>query len=134
MNYWLVKSEPSTYAWEQLEKDGKTTWDGVRNFAARIHLNTMKKGDHVLFYHSNEGKSVVGISKVTKEAFPDPTATEGQWVAVELAPHKKLKNPVTLEAIKADKKLQNIYLVRQGRLSVMPLEKEEFEHIVKLGS
>jgi predicted RNA-binding protein with PUA-like domain len=134
MNYWLVKSEPTTYSWDQLEKDGKTTWDGVRNFAARIHLNTMKKGDHVLFYHSNEGKEVVGISKVTKEAFPDPTATEGQWVAVELAPHKKLKKPVTLETIKADKALQNIYLVRQGRLSVMPLEKAEFDHIVKLGS
>lgn len=134
MNYWLVKSEPSVYSYEQLEKDKKTTWDGVRNFAARIHLNGMKKGDLVLFYHSNEGKAVMGIAKVVKEAFPDPTATEGQWVAVELAPHKKFKKPVTLEAIKGEEVLQNIYLVRQGRLSVMPLKLEEFDHIVEMGN
>jgi len=133
MNYWLVKSEPSTYSWEKLLKDGKAVWDGVRNFAARIHLRGMKIGDLVLFYHSNEDKAVIGISKVIKEAYQDPTTKE-DWSAVDLAPHKTLKKSVTLEQIKSEKKLQNIYLVRQGRLSVMPLKKEEFDYIVSLGS
>lgn len=133
MNYWLVKSEPSTYSWERLLKEGKAVWDGVRNFAARKNLRGMKTGDLVLFYHSNEDKAVVGISKVVKEAYQDPTTKE-DWSAVDLAPHKALKNPVTLEQIKAEKKLQNIYLVRQGRLSVMPLEKEEFDYILELGN
>ncbi|HVA97401.1 MAG TPA: EVE domain-containing protein [Bacteroidia bacterium] len=132
MNYFLVKSEPVKYAWEKFLKDGKTFWDGVRNYAARNFLRSMKKGDLVLFYHSNEGLAVVGIAKVAKEAYQDPTTDDKNWVAVDLVPFKTLKNPVTLAQIKADKKLQNIYLVRQGRLSVMPLEKEEFEHIVKL--
>ena len=132
MNYFLVKSEPVKYAWEKFLKDGKTFWDGVRNYAARNFLRSMKKGDLVLFYHSNEGLSVVGIAKVAKEAYQDPTTDDKNWVAVDLVPFKTLKKPVTLAQIKADKKLQNIYLVRQGRLSVMPLEKEEFEHIVKL--
>ena len=133
MNYWLVKSEPSVYSWEKLLKEGRVVWDGVRNYAARIHLRAMQKNDLVLFYHSNEGLAVVGIAKVIKEAYQDPTTPE-DWSAVDLAPHKTLKSPVTLVQIKAEKKLQNIYLVRQGRLSVMPLKKEEFEHIVKLGS
>jgi len=133
MNYFLVKSEPETYSWSQLVKDGKTIWEGVRNFAARIHLRSMKTGDLVLFYHSGEDKSVMGIAKVVKEFYQDPTTKE-DWSAVDLAPEKPLKKPVTLSAIKAEKKLQNIYLVRQGRLSVMPLGKEEFELIVKMGN
>lgn len=132
MNYWLVKSEPSTYSWEKFMKDGKVTWDGVRNYAARLNLRGMKAGDLVLFYHSNEGKAVVGIAKVSGEAYQDPTTKE-DWSAVDLVPHKALKKPVTLEQIKAEKKLQNIYLVKQGRLSVMPLKKEEFDYIVELG-
>ena len=133
MNYWLVKSEPSTYAWEQLLKDKKTCWDGVRNYAARIHLRAMKNGDLVFFYHSNEGMEVVGIAKVVKEAYPDPKAKKEEgWVAVDLSPHKTLKDAVSLKTIKADKKLQDIYLVRQGRLSVMPLKKEEFQRVLEL--
>jgi predicted RNA-binding protein with PUA-like domain len=134
MNHWLVKSEPVKYSWEKFLKDKKTTWDGVRNFAARNFLRDMKKGDLVLFYHSNEGKCVVGIAKVLKESYQDPTTDDTNWLAVDLEPFKTLKNPVTLETIKADKKLQDIYLVRQGRLSVMPLKKEEFDRIVELAS
>ena len=133
MNYFLVKSEPETYSWPQFEKDDKTMWEGVRNYAARIHLRAMKAGDAVLFYHSGEDKSVMGISKVVKEAYQDPTTKE-DWSVVDLTPEQGLKKPVTLAAIKAEKKLQNIYLVRQGRLSVMPLKKEEFDLIVKMGS
>lgn len=133
MNYFLVKSEPETYSWSQLVKDGKTMWEGVRNYAARLHLRAMKTGDMVLFYHSGDDKSVFGIAKVVKEAYQDPTTTE-DWSVVDLAAEKPLKKPVTLSAIKAEKKLQNIYLVRQGRLSVMPLGKEEFELIVHMGS
>ena len=134
MNYWLVKSEPVKYSWEKFLKDKKTFWDGVRNYAARLHLIAMKKDDLVLFYHSNEGKCVVGIAKLVKEATPDPSADDPRWVGVELAPVESLKNEVTLEQIKADKRLQNIALVRQGRLSVMPLKKEEFDAILELGS
>ena len=133
MNYFLVKSEPETYSWQQFTKDGKTMWEGVRNYAARIHLRAMKNGDFVLFYHSGEDKAVFGIAKVMKEAYQDPTTTE-DWSVVDLAPVSALKKPVTLSAIKAEKKLKNIYLVRQGRLSVMPLGKDEFELIVKMGS
>lgn len=133
MNYFLVKSEPETYSWAQFVKDGKTMWEGVRNYAARIHLRAMKEGDLVLFYHSGDDKSVLGISTVVKEAYPDPTTKE-DWSVVDLAAKSTLKRPVTLAAIKAEKKLKNIYLVRQGRLSVMPLGKEEFELIVKMGS
>ena len=131
MNYWLVKSEPSAYAWEKLMKDKKVVWDGVRNYAARNNLRSMKKGDLVFFYHSNEGLAIVGIAKVLKEAYQDPTTTE-DWSAVDLEPFKTLKRPVTLVEIKADKLLKDIYLVRQGRLSVMPLKKEEFDHISAL--
>lgn len=132
MNYWLVKSEPFKYSWEQLVKDKKTFWDGVRNYQARNNLRGMKKGDLVLWYHSNEGKEIVGIAKVAKEHYQDPTTEDPNWVVVDLSPFKKLKNPVTLEQIKADKRLQNIGLVKQGRLSVMSMTAEEFDMILEL--
>lgn len=132
MNYWLVKSEPFKYSWEQFEKDKKTFWDGVRNYQARNNLREMKKGDLVMFYHSNEGKEIVGIAKVVKEHYQDPTTDDTNWVVVDLAPFKKLKKTITLSKIKSDKKLQNISLVKQGRLSVMPLKKEEFDRIIEL--
>ncbi|MEP7169106.1 MAG: EVE domain-containing protein [Bacteroidota bacterium] len=133
MNYWLVKSEPSAYSWEQFVKDGQTVWSGVRNYAARIHLNGMKKGDEVFFYHSGEGQSIAGTAKVIKEAYQDPTTSEDRWVAVDLKALKPLKNPVTLADVKKDKRLKNIGLVRIGRLSVMPLTKEEHDVIVEMG-
>jgi predicted RNA-binding protein with PUA-like domain len=132
MNYWLVKSEPFKYSWEQFEKDKKTFWDGVRNYQARNNLKAMKKGDLVLWYHSNEGKEVVGIAKVVKEFYQDPTTEDTNWVVVDLAPFKKLKKTVTLEQIKEDNRLQNIALVRQGRLSVSSLKAEEFDAILDL--
>jgi len=132
MNYWLVKSEPSTYGWDQLVKDKKTTWDGVRNYSARIHLRSMKKGDEVLFYHSNEGMEIVGIAKVDKEAYQDPTTADTSWVAVDIKPHKKLKNPVSLTQIKADKRLKDMALVRIGRLSVQPVTENEWKIIMGL--
>lgn len=132
MNYWLVKSEPSVYSWDQFVKDKKTVWDGVRNYAARLHLRGMKKGDEVFFYHSNEGTCIVGIAKVTKEGYPDPKDTE--WTVVDLAPHKALKKPVTLAQVKAEKKLATIPLIRIGRLSVMPIKKEEFDLIMGMAS
>lgn len=134
MNYFLVKSEPFKYSWEQFNKDGETFWDGVRNYQARNNLKAMKKGDLVLFYHSNEGKEVVGIAKVVKEFYQDPTTDDERWVVVDLAPVKTFKTPVTLETVKADPLLQDIALVRQGRLSVMPLKAEEFDRIVALGN
>src|SRR5450759_2249855 len=130
--YWLVKSEPSVYGWEQLVKDKKTSWDGVRNYAARNHLKAMKKGDEVLFYHSNEGMEIVGIAKITKEFYQDPTTEDTNWVAVDLKPVKKLKNPVTLSQIKADKRLQEMALVRLGRLSVQPVTEKEWKIIMEL--
>jgi predicted RNA-binding protein with PUA-like domain len=132
MNHWLVKSEPFKYSWEQFQKDKKTFWDGVRNYQARNNLREMKKGDLVLWYHSNEGKEIVGIAKVVKEHYQDPTTEDSNWVVVDLAPFKKLKKSVTLEQIKLDKRLQNIGLIRQGRLSVMPLKSEEFDAILDL--
>ena len=132
MNHWLVKSEPFKYSWEQFEKDGKTFWDGVRNYQARNNLRSMKKGDLVFWYHSNEGKEIVGIAKVAKEYYQDPTTDDKNWVVVDLVPFKKLKKTVTLEQIKADEKLQNIGLVRQGRLSVKEIKKEEFDYILLL--
>jgi predicted RNA-binding protein with PUA-like domain len=134
MNHWLVKSEPVKYSWEQFEKDGNAVWDGVRNYQARNNLQAMKKGDLVMYYHSNEGMCVVGIAKVVKPFYQDPTTDDARWVVVDLVPYKKLKNPVTLEKIKADETLQNVGLIRQGRLSVMPLNKDEFDRILKLGS
>lgn len=134
MNYFLVKSEPFKYSWGQFNKDGQTFWDGVRNYQARNNLKAMKEGDLVLFYHSNEGKEVVGIAKVVKEYYQDPTTEDPKWVVVDLAPVETFKKSVTLEQIKADEFLQDVALVRQGRLSVMPLKAEEFDRIVALGS
>ncbi len=132
MAYWLIKSEPSTYSWEQLVKDKKTFWDGVRNYAARNNLKAMKKGDLVFFYHSNEGVEIVGIAKIAKEAFQDPTTDDDRWVAVEITPYKKLKNPVTLAQIKAEPKLANMDLVRLGRLSVQTVKHEEWDLVMKM--
>jgi predicted RNA-binding protein with PUA-like domain len=134
MQYFLVKSEPFKYSWDQFLKDKRTFWDGVRNYQARNNLQAMKVGDLVLFYHSNEGKAVVGLAKVVKEAYPDPTTDDQRWVAVDLEPVQSLDHPVTLEQIKQDPLLQNIALVRQGRLSVMPLEQAEFDRILQLGT
>lgn len=130
MNYWLVKSEPFKYSWERFLKDGRTYWDGVRNYQARNNLKNMKKGDLVLFYHSNEGLEVVGISKVINEFYQDPTIDDPRWVVVDLEPVETLKKPVSLDEIKRDKRLKNIALIKQSRLSVMSLTKEEFEVIV----
>jgi predicted RNA-binding protein with PUA-like domain len=134
MAYWLLKSEPFKYSWEQLEKDKKTFWDGVRNYAARNNLRAMKKGDLAFFYHSNEGLEIVGIVKIIKEAYQDPTTKEVAWVAVDVAPFKKLKKPVTLAHIKSDKRLQNIALVKLSRLSVQPVTSEEWDFIIELAS
>lgn len=133
MQYWLVKQEPEAYSWATLLKDGCTAWTGVRNFQARKNLKDMKKGDRVLFYHSVSEKQVVGIAQVGREAYPDPTATDGDWVCVDIEPLEGLRQPVTLEQIKQDPALREIALVRQGRLSVMPLNKKEYQHILKLG-
>jgi predicted RNA-binding protein with PUA-like domain len=132
--YWLVKSEPFKYSWEKFNQDGRTFWDGVRNYQARNNLKAMKEGDLVLFYHSNEGKNVVGVAKVVKEFYQDPTTSDPNWVVVDLAPVESLKNPVTLEQIKAEESLKDISLVRQGRLSVMPLKATEFDKILEMGS
>src|SRR5690606_38814379 len=134
MNYFLVKSEPYKYSWQQCLADKQTMWDGVRNFQARNNLQAMKTGDLVLFYHSNEGKEVVGIAKVVREHYPDPTTDDDGWVVVDLAPVETLKKPVSLEVIRKDPALQEIALVRQGRLSVVPLTRAEFDRIVQLGS
>ncbi len=134
MNHWLVKSEPSAYSWEDLVKDGGTRWDGVRNYQARNNLNGMKKGDPVLYYHSGALPEIVGIARVAKESYQDPTTDDERWVAVDLAPVKPLKKPVTLEDIKKEKRLSNISLIKQGRLSVMPVTKEEYDVILGMGS
>ena len=133
MNYWLIKSEPFKYSWDQFVKDGKTFWDGVRNYAARNNLKAMKKGDEVLWYHSNEGLEIVGIAKVAKEFYQDPTTDDANWVVVDLKPYKKIKKPVTLETVKADKRLAEMALVRLGRLSVQPVTDEEYKIIMELG-
>src|SRR5437660_7088823 len=132
MQYWLVKQEPEAYSWSTFMKDGKTAWTGVRNFQARNNLRAMKRGDSVFFYHSVSEKQVVGIARVEREAYPDPTATEGDWSCVDLAPVKPLEHPVSLEVIKSDKVLKNLPLVKQSRLSVTPLTKEQFERVLKL--
>ncbi len=133
MNYWLVKSEPAAYSWQRFQREGKAIWDGVRNYQARNNLKEMKKGDLVLFYHSVSEKKVIGIAKVVKEHYPDPTADTPKWVVVELVPENQLSSPVSLEAIKKDERLENVALIKQSRLSVMPLKREEFDAIVQLG-
>src|SRR5207302_1828770 len=132
-SFWLVKQEPSSYSWSDLVEEGQTSWTGVRNYAARNNLRKMRKGDEVLFYHSGEEKAVVGMAKVTRPAYPDPTATEGDWSAVNLAPIKSLRRPVTLRQIKNDPRLKRIQLVRQSRLSVMPMAATDFRAIVLMG-
>ena len=130
--FWLVKQEPSAYSWADLLKDGKTQWTGVRNYTARNNLRAMRKGDEVLFYHSVVGKEVVGIAKVVREAYADPTATEGDWSAVDLAPAKALPGPVTLEEIKANPKLKEMALLRLSRLSVQPVTEAEFRELLRM--
>ena len=132
MNFWLVKSEPEAYSWSQLVKDGKTAWTGVRNFAARLNLRAMKNGDFVFFYHSVSDKQVVGLARVAREFYPDATAGEGDWSCVDLEPVKPLKNPVPLAAIKTDKILKTMKLVKQSRLSVTPLTPAEFARLLDL--
>jgi predicted RNA-binding protein with PUA-like domain len=134
MNYWLVKQEPEDYAWSAFVKDRGTAWTGVRNFAARNNLRAMKKGDTVFYYHSGEEKQVVGIARVAKEAYPDPSATEGDWSCVDLVPVKPLAKPVSLAAVKADAALKEMKLVRISRLSVQPVTKAEFDRIIELVS
>jgi predicted RNA-binding protein with PUA-like domain len=132
MAHWLVKSEPSAYSFDQLIKDKSTVWSGVRNYAARLHLRGMKKGDEVFYYHSNEGTDIVGIAKVIKEAYQDPTTDDERWVAVDLAPVRRLKSPVSLETIKADKRLADMALVRIGRLSVQPVSDKEWKIVLEM--
>ena len=132
MNYWLVKQEPDSYSWSDLVNDGKTAWTGVRNFAARLNLRAMKKGDLVFYYHSNVGKEIVGIAQVTKEAYADPTAIEGDWSAVDLAPVRPLAKAVGLDAMKSDKILKEMKLVKQSRLSVSPVTKAQYDRILAL--
>jgi predicted RNA-binding protein with PUA-like domain len=132
MQYWLVKSEPFKYSWDQFVADKETFWDGVRNYLARNNMRAMKKGDLVLFYHSNEGMEVVGVAKVSKEHYPDPTAEDDTWSVVNLKPVKKLKNPVTLATIKSEPRLAQIQLLRLNRLSVTALTANEFDVILQL--
>jgi len=130
MNYWLMKSEPSTYSWSDLERDKKATWDGVRNFQARNNLKAMKKDDLVFIYHSNEDKAIIGIAKISKENYPDPKAKD--WIVVDITPVKKLTTPVSLAQIKSDKRFVEMVLVKSSRLSVQPVKKEEYELVIKL--
>lgn len=132
MSYWLIKSEPTVYSYDQLVKDGQTTWDGIRNYAARLHLRSMKKGDQVLFYHSNVGLEIVGIATVAKEAYQDPTTKDEAWIAVDVMPLKKLKKPVTMEQVKSDKRLSEMALLRISRLSVQPVTDKEWAVIMEL--
>lgn len=131
MSFWLIKSEPFKYSWDQFEKDRQTFWDGVRNYAARLNLRAMKKGDRCFFYHSNEGVEIVGIAEVVREAYQDPTTTE-DWSAVDVKPVRKLKNPVTLAKIKTDKRLANMALIKLSRLSVQPVTEAEWKVILEL--
>ena len=134
MNYWLVKSEPSVYSWDQFKKDKKTLWDGVRNYAARNNLRDMKTGDEVLYYHSNEGMEIVGIAKVVKEAYQDPTTDNANWVVVDLKPVKKLNAPVTLTQVKNEPKLANMELVKNSRLSVQKVTPAEWEIVMEMAN
>ncbi len=132
MNYWLVKSEPFKYSWDDFVKEGKSVWDGVRNYQARNNLKAMQKGDWVLFYHSNEGMEVVGLAEISKEFYQDPTTEDPRWVVVELIPIKKLAKTVTLKTMKSDERLSNLALIKQSRLSVTPVLKAEFDIILSL--
>jgi predicted RNA-binding protein with PUA-like domain len=132
MAYWLIKSEPFKYSWDMFVKDGQTFWDGVRNYAARNNLRAMKKGDELFFYHSNEGLEIVGIAKVVKEHYPDPTTNDPQWSVVDVKPHKKLKKPVSLAMMKADKRLAEMKLIKIGRLSVSPVTDDEWKAVMEL--
>ena len=134
MNYWLVKSEPEKYSWEKFNKDGRTFWDGVRNYQARNNLKAMQEGDLVFFYHSNEGKEIVGIAKVAKSAYQDPTTDDPNWVVVDLAPVESLKKSVTLEQVKSDPLLKDMQLARLGRLSVSAVTTEEFDKVLEMGN
>ncbi len=134
MNYWLIKSEPFKYSWDQLVQDGRTHWDGVRNYTARNNLKAMKKGDRVFFYHSNEGMEIVGIAEVAKEHYQDPTTDDPAWVVVDFKPVKPLKKPVSLAAIKLVPELAGMDLIRQSRLSVGAVKKEEFDFILKMST
>jgi predicted RNA-binding protein with PUA-like domain len=134
MNYWLVKSEPFKYSWDKFVSMGKDHWDGVRNYQARNNLSAMKLNDLVLFYHSNEGMEVVGLAKVAREAYPDPTIDDPRWVVVDLEPVEKLPKPVTLKTIKEDPMLQDMALIKQSRLSVMPVKAIEFDRILVLSN
>lgn len=133
-NYWMVKQEPETYSWDDFVGEGRADWTGVRNYQARNNLREMKAGDRVLFYHSGKEKAVVGIAEVVRSAYPDPTADDTQWVAVDIIPVKPLSAPVPLAAIRYDKHLVKLPLIRQSQLSVMPLTSDEFEVLVSLGS
>ncbi len=133
MQYWLMKSEPFKYSWDNLKKDKKTFWDGVRNYAARNNMKEMKKGDLAFFYHSNEGLEIVGVVEIVKEHYQDPTTDDDRWVAVDIKPKKAMKNPVTLKAIKAEPKLADMDLVRLMRLSVGKVKKKEFDLVMKMG-
>ena len=136
MSRWLIKSEPHVYSFMNLQNDGKTSWDGVRNYEARNNLRAMKKGDLALYYHSNVGKEIVGIARVTRTAYPDPTAPKDEnatWVSVEVAPVKAFARPVSLAAVKASKKLANIALVKRSRISVVPVTDAEFDEICQMG-
>ncbi|MHA8066326.1 EVE domain-containing protein [Aquirufa sp. ROCK2-A2] len=132
MNYWLVKSEPFKYSWDNFVKEGKSVWDGVRNYQARNNMKAMKKGDWVFFYHSNEGMEVIGLAEVSKEFYQDPTTEDERWVVVELIPIKKFDKTVTLKQMKSDERLSNLALIKQSRLSVTPVDKPEFDIILSL--
>ncbi len=134
MNFWLVKQEPTKYSWDEFVHDKETYWDGVRNYQARNNLKAMKKGDFAFFYHSVSDKKIMGIAKIVKEFYQDPTTPDERWVVVDLKPVKPLKNQVSLEQIKSEKSLQDIALVKQSRLSVLPLTQKEFKTILKMGN
>ena len=134
MNYWLIKSEPDVYSWDQFEKDGLTVWEGVRNYASRNNLRSMKKGDLAFWYHSNKGMEIVGIAKVAKESYQDPTTAEPAWLVVDFKPYQKIKKPVSLAQIKADARLVNMDLVRLGRLSVQTVKEAEWKIGMEMGS
>ncbi len=133
MAYWLIKSEPGAYSWDQLRKEGRTVWSGIRNYAARLNLRAMKLGDEIFFYHSNEGLNIVGIARVCRTAYPDPTAEGKDWVAVDVEPVRSLKKPVSLEQVKSDQRLRKMELVRIGRLSVSKVTPAEWKAVLELG-